>query len=671
MPLFGKKNKQQDAPKKAKKQKQDAFMRRALYAKFPGSKAGDLMNFEFTETFSEDRLKALGKVTDRAVLGRGEFDKVYQQAKAITRDYAPFISGDKALDDQKAGEIVGGFEELERLAEAWLASSEAKWSAKSGRKDPITQAKEVQTRELLKGARMAIFQLKNRAAIESDETQDLLGELEGARDGLANGGNAGLERYRTKDAEVLGKVCGTRIPGNGTSDVKLVNGPDGDVAYAFKSVKGESDMMGTPKGFGTAREVLMSKLTEKLGFGWPKVTMARMDGEPGALIDGVQGVKFNTNELAVEDVPAEALQKVLLTNLVGGQFDIKWEDVRFNMKDGKLEPTCMDGGAAMPDPDTRANFLLGAGDGKPGQTIVTHPGHGGILDEAKKPMDPALVQKLLAIDTNALRAEMNRHAGELQTAHGLDVQALGLDTGIETSIESIEGIQAILRGAPKGQISLADLLARYHAEVISTKMMEPARAAWEAKQIDDYNAMVDIHGELLAPLPGPLTSAQVQDLYLSFTHPENQAYLRKLADLADPRGADELMKAYGQSLPISAMTSAIFAGIKKIHDAIGSDLPEYEKHRAKYPTMVEAKANFGGDLAKAYTAVLTAAQKGALSRLVNMAAEVGQAEQITLKPEDLLARYGYATPTSDFKRIADDIGARLRQAKAQQQAQQG
>lgn len=573
------------------------------------------------------------------------------------------------LDDNKADEIVAGFEELERLAEAWLASSEAKWSAKSGRKGPITQAKEVQTRELLKGARMAIFQLKKRAELESQETQGLLGELEQARDGLAKGGNAGLERYRTKDAEVLGKVCGTFVPGNGTSDVKCINGPDGEVAYAFKSVKGESEMMGTPKGFGTAREVLMSKLTEKLGFGWPKVTMAQMGSEPGALIDGVQGIKFNTRDLAVEDVPAEALQKVLLTSLVGGQFDIKWEDVRFNMKDGKLEPTYMDGGAAMPDPATRANFLLGAGDGQPGQTIITNPGDGTIMAEAKKPMDPALVQKLLSIDTNALRAELNQHAGELQAAHRLDVQALGLDTGIETSISSIEGIQAILRAA-QGQISLADFLARYHAEVISTGMMEPARAAWEAKQIADYNAMVDIHGELLAPLPGPLTSAQVQDRYLSFTHPENQAYVGKLADMADPRGADELMKAYGQPLPIRAMTSAMFAGIKKIHDAIGADLPEYEKHRAKYADLVEAKANVGGDLARAYTAVLAPAQKSALSRLVTMAAEVGQAEQITLKPADLLARYGYATPISNFKRIADDIGARLNQAK-QQQAQQG
>jgi hypothetical protein len=40
--------------------------------------------------------------------------------------------------------------------------------------------------------------------------------------------------------------------------------PDGDVAYAFKSVEGESDMMGTPKGFATAREVMMSKLCDDL-----------------------------------------------------------------------------------------------------------------------------------------------------------------------------------------------------------------------------------------------------------------------------------------------------------------------------------------------------------------------------------------------------------------------
>src|SRR5687768_3519891 len=148
-------------------------------------------------------------------------------------------------------------------------------------------------------------------------------------------------------------------------------------------------MMGTPKGFATAREVMMSKMCDGikakygLDFPWPKATMATVEGKSGALIDGVQGIKAGSDELAFEDVPAEALQKILLCNLAGGQFDIKWEDVRFVRNGDKLEATCMDGGAAMPDAGTATTFLAGLSDGRPGQSIIDNgnPETGGFLPE--------------------------------------------------------------------------------------------------------------------------------------------------------------------------------------------------------------------------------------------------------------------------------------------------
>ena len=95
--------------------------------------------------------------------------------------------------------------------------------------------------------------------------------------------------------------------------------------------------------------------------------MATVGGKSGALIDGVHGTKPGGAEIPTASIPAEVMQKILLCNLAGGQFDIKWEDVRLVAASGdSLQATCMDGGRAMPDSDTATNFLAGLSDGKPG-----------------------------------------------------------------------------------------------------------------------------------------------------------------------------------------------------------------------------------------------------------------------------------------------------------------
>ena len=83
MGIFNKDKKDKGKEKDKKKVVQDRFMRRALNANFPNAKSNDMLEFEFTEAFSEDKLGIIGMVTDRLVLGRGEFDKLYQQSKVI------------------------------------------------------------------------------------------------------------------------------------------------------------------------------------------------------------------------------------------------------------------------------------------------------------------------------------------------------------------------------------------------------------------------------------------------------------------------------------------------------------------------------------------------------------------------------------------------------------
>jgi hypothetical protein len=665
MGLFkkGKKDKDKDKDKE-KKKVQDRFMRRALQASFPNAKSNDMLEFEFTEAFSEDKLATIGRVTDRMLLGRGEFDKLYQLSKVIARKYTPYISGDDDPSDELVKEMIEEFTKLEGLADTWLQSSEAKWSNKDeAKKDKTTQIKEIEARGMLKGARTALFQLRHRTELEDPATTKMVAELEAVRDRLksATATAADVEAYRSADVKVLAAVCGTSTPSSGTSDVKLIKGPDGDVAYAFKSVEGESDMMGTPKGFATAREVMMSKLCEGLKanhgleFGWPKATMASVGGKPGALIDGVQGTKIGP-ELSMEDLPAEALQKILLCNLAGGQFDIKSEDVRFVRKGETLEPTCMDGGAAMPDADTATNFLAGLSDGKPGLPIIYSggPENDGYRPEATKPISKELVKQFLSINTKQLKAEMEATAKQLEKDHKLSVKDLGLDSGITTAMTSIEGIQKILNDAG-GDITLVDFLTQYHDQVIQKKFVEPKLAQWTKTQLAEYQKLVVTHGPLFAPAT---QDTKIDDLFRNVLHPEMRANLKKLTALAKPRSIADMLKAYGMKVPISSPGTKLLKDVENVQKAISSDLKEYDKVMQKYPGVIAPKDTFAGP-EQAYAAVLERSQEYALGELKTIAETLSKTEGKTVTIGDLLQRYGYKVPTSNFKEKSTAIKAKL------------
>jgi hypothetical protein len=663
MGIFNKDKKDKGKEKDKKKVVQDRFMRRALNANFPNAKSSDMLEFEFTEAFSEDKLKVIGKVTDRLVLGRGEFDKLYQQSKAIARKYTQYISGDDDPSDDLVAEMIEEFTNLESLADTWLQSSEAKWSSKDeAKKDKTTQIKEIEARGMLKGARTALFQLRHRDELQNAATQKMVADLEAVRDRLksATATAADAEAYRSADVKVLSAVCGTSTPDNGTSDVKLIKGPDGDVAYAFKSVEGESDMMGTPKGFATAREVMMSKLCDDLkakyglDFAWPKATMASVGGKSGALIDGVQGIKIGP-DLSMDDVPAEALQKILLCNLAGGQFDIKSEDVRFVRKGETLEPTCMDGGAAMPDAGTATTFLTSLSDGKPGESIIFSgdPTTDGYRPEAKKPISPELVQQFLSIKTKELKAEMEAQAKQLEKEHKLSVKDLGLDSGIATAMTSIEGIQKILNDA-NGNITLVDFMKQYHDQVIQKKFVEPHLAAWNKTQLAEYQKLVATQGQLFAPAT---KDADAGDLFRNVLHPEMRANLKKLAVLAKPRSIADMLKAYGKALPINSPGTSLVRDVEKIQEAIRGGLKEYDKVMQKYPGLIAPKDTFAGP-EQAYAAVLERSQEYALDQLKEMTVRLGKTEGKTVTMTELLQRYGYKVPTSNFSAIKADIAAK-------------
>ncbi|MBV8503093.1 MAG: hypothetical protein JO006_15430 [Paucibacter sp.] len=106
-------------------------------------------------------------------------------------------------------------------------------------------------------------------------------------------------------AQSLIKDHGFSSPSGGTSEVHLVKDGHGGIAYAFKTVQGESTQSGLQPGGGAVREALSSTLAQEimaqtgLDFGFPKVQIVSMDvptrkrpqggAELGALVEGLKG----------------------------------------------------------------------------------------------------------------------------------------------------------------------------------------------------------------------------------------------------------------------------------------------------------------------------------------------------------------------------------------------
>src|SRR5262249_40716711 len=99
------------------------------------------------------------------------------------------------------------------------------------------------------------------------------------------------EAYLQDKAKLMGASFGTKRPGGGTSDVQLIKDTEGKIAFAFKSIKGESFQTGMKPGSGAVREALTSKVSESiraqtgLDFGFPKVSIAEVGGQKGALVE--------------------------------------------------------------------------------------------------------------------------------------------------------------------------------------------------------------------------------------------------------------------------------------------------------------------------------------------------------------------------------------------------
>jgi len=335
----------------------DAFVKDVLKTPLPVARSRNLLEFKFADKEAQKNIKSMKSQSSRflGIVGRGKFENICKDAEQALTSYQAF---EKNASKPQLDETINALEKLKQTAIDWLAEDEDRSEGDSTR-----QFKEMVCRDQINRATATITQLRNRDKLASPLMQQKFKDMQAIEAQIKSGDSSAKlqEQFRELDAEILADVCGIDKTKGGTSDVYLIKSPTGEVAYAFKTIDGESDDMKMPKGAGAAREVLMSKLCQTiqagsgLNFGWPGASLANVacpDGtkRKGALIDGLKGEEINaSNAEARKKVPPQQLQNLMLCNLATAQFDIKWDNAKFDGASKELNP--YDGGAAMPPTD--------------------------------------------------------------------------------------------------------------------------------------------------------------------------------------------------------------------------------------------------------------------------------------------------------------------------------
>jgi hypothetical protein len=569
--------------------------------KRPGAKRreSDVNDYDYLQEFDKERLKEIKKEATRSgAKGLGSFSDVLgeaQETAKIVNAYQndlkvglPFFKKDvtpENLDERLRKLIVEAEKWLGAFNEEGEREKLGKVSDKTHEADKYRQAKIKACRDLIAGARISRAQLSHR---------DTLTQLDQLWP-LVESGKARPEEVdlcRTLDASVLQSACGTQPAGGGTSEVGLIMAPDGSVAYAFKSIEGESESMGLPKGGGAAREVLVSKLCDcikgQIDFGWPATCLTGpedikgLDGQPkpGVLIEGLNGKKvydadaiFSETDVAeaqrkknqsaaiLAKLPGKEIQKLLLCNFAFAQFDIKWDNAIIQEPADGAPPAARpyDGGAALPTMDMFMD--LGLRGGTSGVNLLKDH-ENKPLPAADEPMDAELKARFCAIDEGQLLAAMKEQLHALPKE--LDPRKLGLVEGCGITLDSIRAIKSILKDQKNAKLTLREFVAAYDSFLVGT--VKAKEAEWLGKLQQDYIDLFKLHPGLLPDVK----SLKPIDVWNNFLKPEQRDCLDRLVRA----GGTATMTKYGVKCPIVMSPKGSFGSLYQ-------KMPEAD--RAKHP----------------------------------------------------------------------------------------
>ncbi len=303
------------------------------------------------------------------------------------------------------------------------------------------------------------------------------------------------------EAELLNRHGCFKRPDGGTSDVRLLQNEDGTIAHAFKSVAGESagglDRLNLPKGASSMREDVSSTICEslktatggKLNLGFPVARVVKLDGQVGALIEGVKGemadaeeinsmadyerkhgaakakektekIKKNCRELP-DKITADSLENVVLSTVFTCQWDCKWGNMIVD-DNGDAKP--IDGGTAVPTKDVVRDFRDGASGSPTPSALLCYPQHhpraGETMDQAKQKMTPKKVEAIVKLNAAKLMDPAKDRRDQLvQENAGEFNNGLMKDECFDIVQASIQGAQQILLDKP--DITLEEFVEAY------------------------------------------------------------------------------------------------------------------------------------------------------------------------------------------------------------------
>lgn len=499
-------------------------------------------------------------------------DYVLGTAKVIKKYWGSYLDDHATLkrkrglfsksSEQVTDELmIEKFSVLRNNAQRWLNRSENK----EGAGDDTRRAKVKACEQFVEMARQGIAEVESRRlSARSEQLQQdaggkaddqLIQRHQALQKKLIQGQAGADERdeFRQTDARLLAVTYGSGDPEDGsTQGMKLVADVDGKVAYAFKPLAGESTQMGTPKGSGTVREVLASRLFAEidkqcnLGFRWPKTGIGALEaGKPGALIEGLPGVPCDHQDLdksIFKKLPKASVQKLLLGNLASLQLDAKPGNAFIDTSGEVPDLRPSDGGAIAPNEMMLADQVMGDNQQVVGRSFVEGLGHAG-FDE---PLEELVRGEFLKIDTTALGAalgdEMQRCA-----AAGLDPTTLEVAPGCQLMLDGIATLQKLIRSQPK--ITPKQLMEAFHQDFV-LPLAKGGQASLIQKYTSEYDAVQKRYPELMATFEQVLATPgfggiDIEALWRRFCPPEKQQLMAQF----DRLGKANLQQA-GVKVPI-------------------------------------------------------------------------------------------------------------------------
>jgi hypothetical protein len=271
-------------------------------------------------------------------------------------------------------------------------------------------------------------------------------------------------------------------PDGGSSEVLVLKNGQGKTQFAFKTTQGESSQMGMKKGSGAIREAVSSKIAENvlqqtgLDFGFPKVSIATLEGKVGCLIEGINGTEVPPPDKDPDkaksakfqnSVPGKELQKTICAGLaMGNLFDLKWDNVFWEGEGDQAKARPFDAGAAFLPTSEIEYVLHGRVGQQPGFDIpLLRDNQGNVVKGATEPMDSEIIEAMLKIDVKAIEKVIDEET-QRHTSTGLD-KCLSTESK-KNGLKCLTTLQGILLAHKDDQPapSLETVMAEVQQEIV-------------------------------------------------------------------------------------------------------------------------------------------------------------------------------------------------------------